>query len=37
MFSDDEKQFIVFWAFIFASAIGFWTVAVHWVWQRIVS
>jgi hypothetical protein len=31
MFSGDEKKFIAFWTFVFASAIGFWVLAVRWV------
>jgi hypothetical protein len=29
--SADEKKFVAFWTIIFASAIAFWAVAVHWL------
>gem|GEM_PF-5199777 len=34
---NDEKKFVVFWIGIFSSAIGFWVVVVHWVWDVISS
>jgi hypothetical protein len=35
MLSDEEKNFVAFWAFVFASAIGFWVVAVRWAVAHI--
>jgi len=28
--SDEEKRFVAFWTVVFASAIGFWIIAVRW-------
>lgn len=35
--SDDEKKFTYFWIVVFASAIGFWVITLHWVWHLIIS
>lgn len=35
--SDDEKKFAWFWLFIFSSALGFWTIIVHWAWQLVTT
>ena len=35
--SDEEKKFAWFWIGVFSSALGFWVVAVHWVWSIVVS
>lgn len=33
--SDDEKKFAWFWVAVFSSAIGFWTIVVHWAYTHI--
>jgi hypothetical protein len=33
--SDDEKKFAWFWVIIFTSALCFWAIALHWLWQYI--
>jgi hypothetical protein len=35
--SDDEKKFAWFWVVVFSSAIGFWTMIVHWAWRLLVT
>ena len=33
--SDDEKKFAWFWVVVFSSAIGFWTIIIHWAVAHI--
>jgi hypothetical protein len=33
--SGDEKKFVWFWILVFSSALGFWTICVHWVWNAV--
>ncbi len=35
MLSVDERQFVAFWTFVFASAIGFWVIAVQWAVAKV--
>ena len=33
--NSEEKQFVAFWGVVFASAIGFWVIAVRWIFEVV--